>query len=253
MVATSSDEGRIALKIVGTGPKNAAKGSGMSGEKRLASVSPPKPRISSNLNGHRSILNRKAGNGPDVAARATSASDQPPTLGKKTRSVSKAANEASEPVNTPGGRSGRGGKILKSLGSHSGKLRAISPIRTRDPCRANSDESVNSYESGRDVSKEYKEAGGAQDNIFLTASDDEENDEEDDEAEEVDDELTLLREEMEVLEHQMYVTGTVASVFARTITQCRPTNKTLGAEVIAAMEDIFKGNENPNPGAVTAA
>ncbi len=98
------------------------------------------------------------------------------------------------------------------------------------------------------MSKECKAAGGAQDNMFLTASDDEENDEEDGEAEEVDDKLTLLREEMEVLEHQMYVTGTMASVFARTITQCRPTNKTLGAEVIAAMEDIFKGNENPDPG-----
>jgi hypothetical protein len=140
MVATSSSEVIVAPKMVGTGPKNTAKGSGMSGEKRLASVSRPKLRISSNLDGRRSILNQKVGNGPDVAAGATGASDQPPTLGKKTRSMSKAANEASEPANTLGGRSGRGGKIPKSPGSRSGKLRAISPIRTRDPRRANSDE-----------------------------------------------------------------------------------------------------------------
>jgi hypothetical protein len=151
------------------------------------SVSPPKLRISSNLDGRRSVLNRKVRNEPDVAAGATGASNQPPTLRKKTRSVSKAANEASEPVNAPGGISGRGGKIPKSPVGRSGKMRATSPIRTRDQRWANSDESVNLYESGRDVSKKCKEAGGAQDNIFLNASDNEENDEEDDEAEEMED------------------------------------------------------------------
>jgi len=44
----------------------------------------------------------------------------------------------------------------------------------------------------------------------------------------------------------------VASVFARTITQSQLTKK-IGADVLAAMEDIFQGNENPDPGAVTKA
>ena len=170
--------------------------------------------------------------------------------------------------------SGHGGKIPKSPVGRSGEMRATSPVRTRaQPAghsnvtvlssrrRANSDESVNLYESGRDASKKWKEAGGAQYSIFFNANDDEEKEEEDDEADEieddadeaVEDELTLLREEMDVLEHRMYATGTVASVFARTITQSRLTKKTLGAEVLAAMKDIFHGNENPDPGAVTAA
>ncbi len=51
-------------------------------------------------------------------------------------------------------------------------------------------------------------------------------------------ELTLLRWEMDTLEH---------------ITQSRLTRKTLGVEALAAMKDIFHGNENPDPGAVTAA
>ena len=187
MVATSSNEVIVTPKMVRTGLKNTAKGSGMSGGKRLASVSPLKPRISSNLDGCRSGLSRKVGNEPDVAARATGASDQPPTLGKKTRSVSKAANEVSEPANAPGSMSGRGGKIPKSPVGRSGKMRATSPIRTRDQRRANSDESVNSYESGQDKSKKCKEAGGAQDSIFLNANDNEEKDEEDNEAEEMED------------------------------------------------------------------
>ena len=37
------------------------------------------------------------------------------------------------------------------------------------------------------MSKKCKEAGGAHDNIFLNASDDEENDKEDNEAEEMED------------------------------------------------------------------
>ena len=41
----------------------------------------------------------------------------------------------------------------------------------------------------------------------------------------------------------------MASVFARTITQSRLTKKSLGAEALAAMKDIFHGNENPDPGA----
>ncbi len=46
----------------------------------------------------------------------------------------------------------------------------------------------------------------------------------------------------------------MASVIACTITQARLAGKTLGADALAAMdEDIFYGNEKPNPGAVTAA
>ena len=148
-------------------------------------------------------------------------------------------------------------------------MRATSPVRTRDqPAghsnvtvlssrrRANSDKLVNLYESGRDASKKCKEAGGAQDSISFNANDDEEKDEEDDEADEIEDDadeaeaakLTLLRQEMDALEHHMYSTGIVASVFARTITQSRLTKKTLGAEALAAMKDIFHGNENPDPG-----
>jgi hypothetical protein len=151
-------------------------------------------------------------------------------------------------------------------------MRATSPVRIRDqPAghsnvtvlssrrRANSDESVNSYESGRDASKKCKEAGGAQDSIWFNANDNKEKDEEDEEADEADEieddadeaeaaELTLLRQEMDALEHRMYSTGTVASVFARIITQSRLTKKTLGAEALAAMKDIFHGNENPDPG-----
>jgi hypothetical protein len=196
MVATSSNEVIVAPKMVGTSLKNAAKGSGMSGGKRSASVSPPKPRISSNLDGRRSGLSRKVRNEPDVVAGA----DQPPTLGKKTQSVSKAANEASEPANAPDGMSGRGGKIPKSPVGRSGKMRALSPVRTRSqPAghsnvtvlsssrRANSDESVNLYSSGRDASKKCIEARGAQDSICFNANDDEGKDEEDDEADEIED------------------------------------------------------------------
>jgi hypothetical protein len=58
---------------------------------------------------------------------------------------------------------------------------------------------------------------------------------------------------MDALERRMYSTGTVASVFVHTITQSRLTKKSLGAEALTAMKDIFHGNENPDPGAVTAA
>ncbi len=51
MVSASSNEVNIAPRMVGTGPKNAAKGSGMSGGKRAGSLSPLKPRISANLDG----------------------------------------------------------------------------------------------------------------------------------------------------------------------------------------------------------
>ncbi len=112
--------------------------------------------------------------------------------------MSKAANEASEPANAPGGMSVRGDKIPKSPVGRLGKMRATSPVQTRDqPAghpnvtvlssrrRANLDESVNSYESGRGGSKKCKKAGGAQDSIVFNANDDEEKDKEDDEANEI--------------------------------------------------------------------
>jgi hypothetical protein len=114
--------------MVGRGLKNAGKGSGMSGGKRSGSVSPPKPRISSNFDGRRGGLSRQVRKETDVAARATNASNQPPTIRKKTRSGIKAANEASEAANAPDGVSGRGGKIPKSLVGRSGKVRATSPV-----------------------------------------------------------------------------------------------------------------------------
>jgi len=84
MVSMSSKALKFAPKIVRAGLANAATGSGMSGGKRLASLSPPKLRISSNLDGRWSVLNRKVGNEPEVVAGATGALDQPPTLRKKT-------------------------------------------------------------------------------------------------------------------------------------------------------------------------
>jgi hypothetical protein len=79
------------------------------------------------------------------------------------------------------------------------------------------------------ASSKCKEAGGAQDNIIHNGHDNEDDDKEDDkddkigevEDEEEDVELTLLRREMDALEHRMYSKGTVASVFARTVTHAR--------------------------------
>jgi hypothetical protein len=120
--------------------------------------------------------------------------------------------------------------------------------------RADSDESVG------DESSKCKEAGGAQDIIFHNTNDDEEEDEDDDEDdgledpdEEEDAELTLLRREMDTLEHRMFSEGTMASVFARTIAQAHLARKTLGADALEAMEDIFHGDAGADRGTVTAA
>ncbi len=67
-----------------------------------------------------------------------------------------------------------------------------------------------------------------------------------------DTELALLRREMDALEHRMYSKGTVALVFARTVTQARLAGKTFGDDAVAAMGAIFEGSENPNPCAVAA-
>ena len=58
---------------------------------------------------------------------------------------------------------------------------------------------------------------------------------------------------MDALEHLMYSEGTVASVFACTISQAHLASKTPGEDALAAMDDIFHGDEEPDPGAVTAA
>jgi hypothetical protein len=51
MVATSLNQANIAPTVVRMGPRNAAKGLGISGGKRLASLSPTKQRISLNFDG----------------------------------------------------------------------------------------------------------------------------------------------------------------------------------------------------------
>jgi hypothetical protein len=109
MVSVSSNEVNIAPRMVGTGPKNAAKGSGMSGGKRAASLSLPKPRISANLNRRQPGPGRGVQNELDIAAGATSASAKPPLTKKKNRSGVKAANGAAEAMNVPDGVSGREG------------------------------------------------------------------------------------------------------------------------------------------------
>ncbi len=96
-------------------------------------------------------------------------------------------------------------------------------------CRwADADESVG------DASTKCKEAGGARDGIIHDKDNNEDDDEDDkdnnkDEAEdssndpddEDDAKLVLLCREMDSLEHRMYSKGTLASVFARAVTQAR--------------------------------
>jgi hypothetical protein len=230
--------------MVGAGLENAATGSGMSERKRAASMSPPKPRISSNLDGRRGRLGRAARNESDVAAGATKGADQTPTAGKKTRSGAEATSGA---TTAPDG----GDKLPKGRVGRSSKVPAIMLPTSR--LRADSEE------SGGDGSSKCKEAGGAQDTISHNPDDDEEeeDDDEDDGLEDVDEEddaeLILLRRAMDALEHRMFSEGTVASVFARTIAQAQLAEKTLGADALEAMEDIFHGDAEADPGAVAAA
>ncbi len=51
----------------------------------------------------------------------------------------------------------------------------------------------------------------------------------------------------------MYSKGTVALVFARTVTQACLAGKTFVDDAVAAMAAIFEGSENPNPCAVAVA
>ena len=238
MAAKSSNEGNVVPALVGARVENAAKGSGMSGGKRAASQSPTKPTISSNLDGRQRGPERSVRNGPGVAAGATITSGKPHAIGKKTRSRGKAANEVS------------GATILKSPVGRLVTVRTNTPVRARNA----SDESLD------DMSSKGKEAGGAQENFIREDDEDEDDEDEDDEddADEDDDEedaeLTLLRREMDALEQRMYSEGTVASVFvARMVTHAKLAGNPFGAEAIAAMASIFKGNDNPYTSAVAAA
>ena len=73
MAATSLNEEILAPTLVGAGSGNAAKGMGMAGGKRNASLSPPKLRVSSNLDGCCSTLWPKSPSKSDIAAGDTRA------------------------------------------------------------------------------------------------------------------------------------------------------------------------------------
>ena len=119
---------------------------------------------------------------------------------------------------------------------------------------------ADSDNSGGDGSSKGKEAGGAQDTIFHNPDDDKEEDEDDNDEDGLEDsdkeeesELALLHWEMNALEHRSLSEGTMASVFARTIAQAHMAGKTLGADALEAMEDVFQGDADADPGSVTAA
>ncbi len=114
MVDMSSNKANIGPTMVRMGLRNAAKGSGLPGGKRLASLSPTKPRISSNFDRSRRGPGRGVQNELDIAAGATSASDKPPAPRKKTQSRVKAGNEAAEATNVPDGLSGHEDKAPAS-------------------------------------------------------------------------------------------------------------------------------------------
>ena len=233
MVSTSSKTAKVAPRMVGAGLEDAATGSGMSEKKRAASMSPPKLKVSSNFDGRRGRLGRAVRNESDVAAGATKVSAPSPAAGKKTRGGATGASAAT---------------------GRSGKVKANSPGRTRTSRRR-----ADSDDSGGDVSSKGKEAGGAQDIIFHNPDDDEEEEEDDDDEDGLEDsdeeesELALLHREMNALEHRSLSEGTVASVLARTISQAHRAGKTLGADALEAMEDIFQGDADANPGSVAAA
>jgi len=219
--------------MVGAGLEDAATGSGMSEKKRAASTSSPKLRVSSNFDGRRGRLGRPVRNESDVAAGATRVSAPSPAAGKKTRGGATGASAAT---------------------GRSGKVKANSPGRTcTSRRRADSDD------SGGDVSSKGREAGGARDSIVHNPDDDEEEEEGDDDEDGLEDsddeesELALLRREMNALEHRSISEGTVASVFARTISQAHRAGKTLGVDALEAMEDIFQGDADADPGSVAAA
>ena len=165
-------------------------------------------------------------------------------MSKKKRAASMSPPKLRVISNFDGRRSNR-------AGGRPGKAQATSPGLSRR--RADSDD------SGGDVSSRgTKEAGGAQDFIFHNPDGEEEekDDVEKDGLEDSDEEeaeLALLRREMHALEHRSLSEGTVASVFARTILRAQRDGKPLGADALEAMEDIFQGDADADPGSVEAA
>jgi hypothetical protein len=106
MAATSSNKGILAPTLVGAGLGNAAKGSGMAGGKRNASLSPLKLRVSSNLDGRRCILWPESPSKSDIADGDTRARSR----SKKTRSAVRApaqSTKAPESSVSPAGQGAR--------------------------------------------------------------------------------------------------------------------------------------------------
>ena len=92
MASRSSNKGILAPTLVGAGSGNAAKGSGIDGGKRNASLSPPKPSISSNLDGRCHTLRPKSPSKLDIVTgdtRARSGSN-------KTRSAASAPEQSTK-------------------------------------------------------------------------------------------------------------------------------------------------------------
>jgi hypothetical protein len=117
-----------------------------------------------------------------------------------------------------------------------------------------------------DASTKCKEAGGAWDGIIHDEDDNKDDDKDDkdnnkdkakdsgnDPVDEDDAKPVLLHREMDSLEHRMYSEGTVASVFARAVTQARLAGQPFGDDAVTSIAAIFEGSENPNPCAVAAA
>ncbi len=127
MAATSSNEGILAPTLVRAGSGNAAKGSGIAGGKRNASLSPPKPRTSSNLGGRRRTLRPKSPSKSDIAAGDTRAHSG----SNKTRSAASAperSTKAPKSSVSPAGQGARskttrlGRQIEASLPTHRTEL-----------------------------------------------------------------------------------------------------------------------------------
>jgi hypothetical protein len=127
MAATSSNEGILAPTLVGAGSGNAAKGSGMAGGKRNASLSPPKPRTSSNLGRCCRTLRPESPSESDITAgdtRARSGSN-------KTRSAASALEQSTKALKSlvsPAGQGARsktarlGRQVEASLPTHRTEL-----------------------------------------------------------------------------------------------------------------------------------
>jgi hypothetical protein len=106
MAVTSLNEGISAPTLVGAGSGNAAKGSGMAGGKRNASLSPLKPRTSSNLGGRRRTLRPESLSKSDIAAEDTRARSG----SNKTRSAASAPEQSTKAPKSSVSPAGRGAR-----------------------------------------------------------------------------------------------------------------------------------------------